>query len=652
MNKIYIKRITIKDFKGVKDLSINFSDTVTNIRGDNALGKTSIFDAFTWLLFDKDSKDRTKFDIKPLDKKNNVIKGLTPMVEGIFNVNGKALKLTKTYKEKWVKERGKLDRTFKGNESLYEINDVPVKKKDYIEKVNEIFDEEKFKLLSNPFFFSDNLNWKDARDIILSMVNTVTVEDIIKEEPRLNEIKEELKDEDVEELLKSKKATISKISKQKREIPIRINEVKNSYVDIDEGKINEEIWDLEIKLKDINEKINEEKEKENNSARANQSILDKINSLTIQKKGIENEILQDFYKKQNELKQCLYKLNSDKKDIEYQIELSNKDKEKYDKCIKDNENCIKNLRSKYMQISSQKPNLKEIDLICPTCGRAFEDTDIRANKEELVKNFNEDKASKLEKISREGKIKAEEIAKFINAEKTLDTKMETLLLKKTSIENEIPKNKFSLEKLKVEDLYSKKDKEILAKIENEKSSLEKQIGPVYNSDSEQLELEKTNIEKEILDLKIQLKDIDRNKKLDARVEELLEEEKNVGIELVALEKQVMLYELFITTKIKLLESSINSKFKNVEFKMFKEQVNGCIEETCEALIKGVPFSMTNHSSQINAGIDIINTLSDYYNVQVPTFIDNAEASNKVISKKGQLIKLIVSKDKKIIVEGE
>ena len=125
MNSIFLKKLIINNFKGIKELNIDFSK-VTNIQGENALGKTSIFDAFTWLMFDKDSKNRTDFKIKPLDENNSTIRGLNPTVTGVLDIDGQEIKLTKTYKEKWTKKRGEAEKTFTGNETIYEINDIPV----------------------------------------------------------------------------------------------------------------------------------------------------------------------------------------------------------------------------------------------------------------------------------------------------------------------------------------------------------------------------------------------------------------------------------------------------------------------------------------------------------------------------------------------
>src|SRR5690554_2839338 len=99
--EIKLKSLKLKNFKGINDLHINFGQ-VTNIAGENASGKTTIFDAFTWLLFDKDCTDRKDFTIKTCDKDGNIIHGLDHEVEGVIEFDGIELILKKTYKEKWT----------------------------------------------------------------------------------------------------------------------------------------------------------------------------------------------------------------------------------------------------------------------------------------------------------------------------------------------------------------------------------------------------------------------------------------------------------------------------------------------------------------------------------------------------------------------
>ena len=55
MTEIKIKRLSLENFKCHDQLTLTFNGGNASIYGDNASGKTSIYDALTWLLFGKDS---------------------------------------------------------------------------------------------------------------------------------------------------------------------------------------------------------------------------------------------------------------------------------------------------------------------------------------------------------------------------------------------------------------------------------------------------------------------------------------------------------------------------------------------------------------------------------------------------------------------
>lgn len=653
MNKIFLKSLQIKDFKGIKDLSIEFGD-ITTIKGDNGLGKTSIFDAFTWLLFDKDSKNRATFDIKPLNSNNQVIRGLTPAVTGVFEMGGQAITLSKTYKEKWTKRRGETESTFTGNETSYEINDVPVKKKEYVSQVGNMVDEEQFKLLSNPYYFSSNLNWKDARKVILDIAGDLSNEEVIKAEPKLKEMEKEFLTEDIEMILKSKKATMTKLAKDKKEIPVRINEIKNSYIDLDFSKLEIEAEQLEKELEDTNLKIKHEIDNMNNVSKKNEEVNKQISELEFQHNEIKSKAAASYHKSKNELdlkhQELKHKLYSTQKDKQYDkthiIEIEQR-------ILKAQEE-RHNLQEKFLNVQAEKPTLEELQNECPTCKRAFEASYIAEMEQQIMENFNKQKAKKLEAIKNEGVNKNKQIEKYQEELKEVESKLKEYDKSINDLEVEIKTVQEGMDNLNSKEFMTEKDVKAINKIKNNIDELrEKLVANIHSTDTlDNLNRMKDLINSKRADLKSQIAKKDYNKQLDNRIEELLLTEKNLGCKIAQFEKQVMLCELFIRTRVNLLETSINAKFKHVSFKMFKEQVNGALDETCEALINGVPFSMANTASQINAGLDIINTLSKLYGVQVPVFIDNSEAINDILRVDTQVIKLLVSLDNKLIVGVE
>ena len=132
-----------------------------------------------------------------------------------------------------------------------------------------------------------------------------------------------------------------------------------------------------------------------------------------------------------------------------------------------------------------------------------------------------------------------------------------------------------------------------------------------------------------------------------RMTELREQAAAASDELNKVDQMLFLCEEFMRYKAKFIEESINRRFSLVRFRLFKEQINGGLEDCCDVTVGGVPYSTgLNSGAKVNAGIDIINTLSRHYNAQVPLFVDNAESVTRLEHSDTQVIRLIVSENDK------
>jgi exonuclease SbcC len=647
MKTIRLKQLVIQDFKGIKELNIDFSKT-TNIYGENALGKTTIFDAFTWLLFDKDSKNRSTFDIKPLDSNNQVIRGLNPTVTGVLNIDGTELKLTKIYQEKWVKKTGEAEKTFNGNSTTYEINDVPVKKSEYNSRIAEIADEKQFKLLTNPYFFnSDAINWKEAREIVLEVAGDVTTDKVINSNKDLEPLKASLEKDTIDNILKSKKASIKKLADRKKEIPTRINELEKSFDNTDFTITEQEIENKKKELDLIEDKLlngsksNEEKLKKQELVFNSKSKIQKI----------EQQGATRASQGKQELLTKLHEVEFEIKNIEISIRNLEGDKRHLELKIKALESERKTLLDQFYKERDREINLSCINEECPTCKRPFATEDIESEKLKMTHNFNENKVKIIENIQTNGKQLKHKLEEVEAETQAVDNKINDQLLVVQEKNTLIAELKKKLEKYVILVHYTHEEAQEIRGLMEEVELLEKELESNNDNNLEEFKASKKELAEEIERLNKVLAKRDFNKELQVRLNDLLEEEKKTGIEIANQEKIMALCEEFIRTRVHLLEGNINNKFKNVTFKMFKEFVNSGIEETCQALINGVPFNNANTASQINAGLDIINTLGDHFEVKMPIFIDNRESVNYLIDTENQVVNLIVSKDKELKIEG-
>ena len=163
---VLIKSVALENFKGARNVICDFDCKNASVSGANATGKTTIFDAVWWTLFNKDSLGNEKFSIRPLDEDGQPIHNVEIKVTLVLNVNGREMELCKTQKEKWVKRRGSEVAELQGNENLYAIDGYPKTERDYKLAIADLVSEDVFKMLTSTTYFT-SLKWKEQRDILM-----------------------------------------------------------------------------------------------------------------------------------------------------------------------------------------------------------------------------------------------------------------------------------------------------------------------------------------------------------------------------------------------------------------------------------------------------------------------------------------------------
>src|SRR5699024_9043670 len=322
MKKIQLLNLKLVNFKGVKEFELNASGQDINVFGENGTGKTTLFDAFVWLLFGKDSNNSTKFDIKTL-KDGKPIHNLNHEVEGTLLVDNKELKLKKVFKEKWTKTRGSITESFSGHTTKYYIDDVPSKKKDYDEAIQDLVDEDVFKLLTNPSFFNEQLHWEKRRETLLEIAGDVTDEDVMATNSDLEKLTEVLSNRTIEDHKKVIAAKRKEINEELERIPVRVDEINRGLPDtkgLDKKTITAKLDDL---MKDIDSK-NEQINSIRNGSEVN-SLKQKVSDIDLKISNVRNEHTQNEQEELFKLKTRLQEeqsnlgiLRSDLKNLDYQ----------------------------------------------------------------------------------------------------------------------------------------------------------------------------------------------------------------------------------------------------------------------------------------------------------------------------------------------
>ena len=280
----------------------------------------------------------------------------------------------------------------------------------------------------------------------------------------------------------------------------------------------------------------------------------------------------------------------------------------------------------------------------------------------MKENFINDKQAQLKRISDNGKGYAAEKANLETELATLEeriskgteyisglTKKETGLKADLLIANNEAKSQVKPNLDEVVSVSLSTNIEYL-ELKKDLHQLEELKFDIPENNFQELKDEKAKLNSEIISLRSSLHVNTQIADADKRIAELLKEESTLAQQIANIEKEQYVIDNFIKLKIDTIEDKINQKFSYVKFKLFDTQINGGQVETCEALINGVPFSDANTASKINAGVDIINTLCEFYKVSAPIFIDNRESVVDLIESGSQIINLIVSAhDKKLRV---
>ena len=654
---IILRKLSLKNFKGIKELDINFGKSTT-IAGGNATGKTTVFDGFCWLLFGKDSKGRSTFEVQTLDGNNNVIHGVDCNVAAEIEVDGVVKTFSRTLSEKWVKQRGQAESELKGCTTNFEINGVPIKQKEYLGEINDLVNEDLFKMLTNPLHFP-SMKWQEQRKILLDIIGDIEDESVINYNASLSPLRDELKDS-IDSFNKRTKASISKLKESVKSLPYRIDECNNSIVEVDTET-------LEFQKRNINAAIGSIDEQIADSSKANEGKLnlqDKLYELkkkeselqlaAIKEKGKPvEEIISKINAKQDTLQVLEQTINNNTFKIKGNLNLM----DHFIQEIKIKEDRQKALREEWTKLNSEIFEFDDTKTICPCCARAYEADKIEEIKSNALDVFNKNKNNTLSDIQSKGKSLSVEINGFKEKLPELQEVFNNLEVITSDYET-----KKSLLKSEIEELEKQKEElsqttEInipgLYEIQKEIAQIQADIETFITNDNTELKNKKKCLQEELEIINKQINTKDNNKKLLIRIEELKQEEKDLNIKIAELEGQQYLGEEFIKTKVELLEGGINKKFNGaVTFKLFNQQVNGGVVECCEALVGGVPFGNANTAGQINAGLSIINTLCDHYEVQAPIFVDNRESVNDLVGIDKQIINLIVSKDKKLKIVKE
>lgn len=682
--EIRLKKLHIQNFKGCKDRVVGFGDN-TKINGANATGKTTIFDAFTWLLFGKDSSGNAKFDIRPLDKDGKMIDNLEICVEAVLSVDDEEYSLKKVQKQKWVKKRGTNTTEFQGNVNEFEINGYPKSEKDFKEFISSMIDEKIFNLVTNPVAFT-SLPWKEQREMLMEFVGDFTdvqIAEVYGE--KFARLIPELKIASTDDILKKYTKEKNILNKDMVDIPTRIDEASKQLVIVDVGALEVEKAAKEVALQKVEDELSGGTSKLEEINQKRQSVMDLkfqaseiLNNATEILMSKRKEVLNVVNEKETavmSVKKNILNLESEIADAERAHDRAELDKQKFaDEWRSEKASAFPKMKPfpEYTPL----PELTEKDLTCPTCGQSLpkdvrdnriKDYDERKKRHEAAyiiskaeyeeryrsdkEKFERNRENNLKSITEKGQKAADDARTY---QKMIDERKN--VIDKLLSDIEVTEKKLAEAKEVLDVISTTADmsgNEEYQNVQKQIASLESEIEELSKESSGNTELKAKRevLKDEITEIEMKIKSAD-NSKIEARIAELEAEKSEVGQKLAEQEQMIALTEDFIRTKMNRISSVINEKFRIVSFKLFDNQINGGLKECCECTVNGVPYSSLNEGHQLVAGFDIINSISNLYGVKTVVFLDKAERINDFNIPKidTQLVTLKVTDDRELRVE--
>ena len=639
--ELRILGLTLTNFKGIKHLCIDAGGEDIVVRGANGTGKTTIMDAWQWLLFGKDSTDRTQFCVKPQDAHGHEVHHLETSVGARLFIDGSEHSVVRTLAENWQKKRGTDITTFTGNVTTYLIDGVPRQAKEFEAWVNGLVSADLFKLLSNPLHFCTKMSWQERRKVLLDMVDTTGLSpmDIALGNEEYRPVVDVLGTLSVEDARKKLGREINEMEKERTEIPTRIHELSTTMALVDEyalleAKTGEAACANELaaveqtltdaqgtakKLSAIYAKISEIEAAKQRKAQQARQEADGANA------GVRNKL--------ETARRMLTQATASR--LEYDAKLA-----AVESSLEEKEPEVIHLRAEYERLQETPVEVDDSELttVCAVCEQAMPAHMVDGMRDRLLEQRRLEKSNALQELAERGARLSGEVERLRDEAQIYKNNMAKAAGDETQYAAMVPE----LEAIAATPVEAP---EVSFAVEDRQiETLKQQAQELTAVDTQAIAAKRAAINERLAGHRRVIAQAESAQGVRNRIAQLEARKAEIGALMSEKEGQIFLLEKLTSERCKLLEARVNAMFAGVQWRLFTTQINGGIVDACDAMIDGVPFSDANNAAKINAGLEIINRLCDVHRVSVPVFIDNAESVNALYRLPGQMVTLVVTYD--------
>lgn len=651
--EIKFKKVKIRNFRGLVSFDANLEGRSVRISGANGLGKSSVADAITWVLFGKDSRRRTAFPIDPVDDAGRIIHNLDVSVELEMLIDGQPTTLRRRRQEKWVQKRGMTTEQLDGHQTTCYIDGRPLPSSDFSSHVDTIVKEELFRALTTPDYFP-SLPMDQQYRLLVKIVGTRTLAEIAAKDEEALKVVDELGQRSLDQYRQGLSYDLQRTRKEQELIPVRLSEVQGFIEQVKakgaDGKT------AQRHAKAIEEKLRQVTQEIDSMAGVVRAENARYNDQRayIQQLRQQRAAIEDRVEKQNREARTLHqslvcKAKEELEALEERHTAAQTMLGQHERRLKDLEQQLVDFRSRWEEVERQQFSWNAEEAVCPTCGQPLPQDQADQKRVEAEMRFNERKMRQQDALDEEGKKLA--ASKQRLQDLSAAARQEMYEAERLTPEARERLSKAEAEPIEQADYHDASDwQRLTAEIDQRVKELEQTTQAQEPPQLAALRTEEEGYRKE---LRLLEQTIDRSKQID----EYVRREKELQAQRTALSSDVarMQTSLEAAERLQLMEANdlqqrVNELFPSVRFRLSRELLNGREVGHCEISVGGVPYSGLSTSERINAGLQLINALARHYRIVAPIVIDNAEAVNQVAPTLGQQILLEVSPAKKLNVE--
>ena len=633
MKRITIEELHLRNFRGARDVKVSFTDGTNIVCGDNGTGKSTLMDAFLWLLFGKDAEERKDCEIKRIEAGER-LRQTDATVECRLDVDGQQNTLRRSLREVWSKPRGATEPVFKGNETEYSINDVPKKMSEFDAWVAEhLAPADVFRMLTDADCFP-RLRWEKQREKLFELAGGVDEEAVRDSVDGLADLLARLSDKSLEDYKRELAARKRKLRKALEEIPARSDQTRLMIPTTDARDVWErKLADVDARLADLNREAADFAARERARGAEARRRVEEVEALKTRMARRTAELrraaIEEAEKKNEGRRQVETRLR-DLKAADAEATRRLKDaKGEVDELglrINQKEEACERLRATWYA-ESARPYTG--DNVCPHCLQPLPEEMQRDNR----RRFEESKNERLSQIQTDGHRTKAEITRLEEEMKTAEARLDRAAgdafdaeASAEILREELAEMPDRVEPAAVDPMADEAYRAMAEELERLEADAPQTLPASEPNGGEAITARLATLNRERDTIRRGLSDCDTADSLRAEIRRLDEEARTLAQQLSDADRDEDTMRRYTRARIETVEQRVNSLFRTVRFRLFEYTNEGGEVDTCVPLVgdDGVPYPVANTAAQVWAGLEIIRVLQQHAGVSAPVFVDGAE----------------------------